>query len=71
MAINVAVRNRPLRQSDTTLPRGGGRKVLNPESRTAQESDLNWNGILAMMALLLVSFGLYGAAMGTYLTLMN
>jgi len=40
------------------------------ESRTEQE-DLNWNGILGMMALMLVSFGLYGAAVGTYFTLMS
>jgi hypothetical protein len=46
-------------------------EVVKHESRTEQESDLNWNAILGMMALLLVSFGLYGAAMGTYLTLMN
>jgi hypothetical protein len=38
------------------------------ESRTDQE-DLNWNAILGMMALMLVSFGLYGAAVGTYFTL--
>jgi hypothetical protein len=46
-------------------------ELVKVESRTEQESDLNWNAILAMMALLLVSFGLYGVAMGTYLTLMN
>jgi len=40
------------------------------ESRTEQE-DLNWNAILGMMALMLVSFGLYGAAVGTYFTLMS
>jgi len=38
-------------------------------SRTAQEVDLNWHGILGMMALMLVSFGLYGAAVGMYFTL--
>jgi hypothetical protein len=41
------------------------------ESRTEQERDLNWNAILGMMALMLVSFGLYGAAVGTYFTLMS
>jgi hypothetical protein len=39
------------------------------ESRTEQERDLNWNAILGMMALMLVSFGLYGAAVGMYFTL--
>jgi hypothetical protein len=39
------------------------------ESRTEQERDLSWNAILGMMALMLVSFGLYGAAVGTYFTL--
>jgi len=39
------------------------------ESRTAQEVDLNWNAILGMMALMLVSFGLYGAAVGMYFPL--
>jgi hypothetical protein len=43
--------------------------VLREESRTEQERDLNWNAILGMMALMLVSFGLYGAAVGTYFTL--
>ncbi len=38
------------------------------EPRTEQE-DLNWNAVLGMMALALVSFGLYGAAVGTYFTL--
>ncbi|MGC2196914.1 MAG: hypothetical protein WA628_19725 [Terriglobales bacterium] len=37
------------------------------EPRTEQE--LNWNAVLGMMALALVSFGLYGAAVGTYFTL--
>jgi hypothetical protein len=35
------------------------------------QGDLYWNGILAMMGLLLISFELKNAAMGTYLTLMN
>ena len=35
-----------------------------------QSEDLNWYGVLGMMAGLLVSFGLYGAAMGTYLALL-
>ena len=40
------------------------------EPRTEQtEQDLNWNAVLGMMALALVSFGLYGAAVGTYFTL--
>jgi hypothetical protein len=39
------------------------------ESPAAQEMDLNWHGILGMMALMLVSFGLYGAAVGMYFTL--
>ena len=39
------------------------------EPRTAQTEDLNWNAVLGMMALALVSFGLYGAAVGTYFTL--
>ena len=70
--MNVAVRRKPPAVNLTRRSPGAeGGKILNPESRTAQESELNWNGILAMMALLLVSFGLYGAAMGTYLTLMN
>ena len=43
---------------------------MREESRTAQE-DLNWNAILGMMALMLVSFGLYGAAVGTYFTLLS
>ena len=38
------------------------------EPRTEQE-DLNWNVVLGMMALALVSFGLYGAAAGSYLML--
>jgi hypothetical protein len=42
---------------------------LKEESRAEQERDLNWNAILGMMALMLVSFGLYGAAVGTYFTL--
>jgi hypothetical protein len=32
---------------------------------------LNWNAGLGMMASLLGSFALYGAAMGAYITLMN
>jgi hypothetical protein len=36
-----------------------------------QEKDLNWHAILGMMALMLVCFGLYGAAVGTYFTLMS
>ena len=42
---------------------------MGTESRAAQEADLNWHGILGMMALMLVSFGLYGAAVGMYFTL--
>jgi hypothetical protein len=42
---------------------------LKEESPAEQEQDLNWNAILGMMALLLVSFGLYGAAVGSYFTL--
>jgi len=41
---------------------------METEPRTEQE-DLNWNAVLGMMALALVSFELYGAAVGTYLTL--
>ena len=44
---------------------------MREESPTAQDQDLNWHGILGMMALMLVSFGLYGAAVGTYFTLMS
>jgi hypothetical protein len=44
---------------------------MRERSRTEQENDLNWHGILGMMALMLVSFGLYGAAVGTYFTLMG
>jgi hypothetical protein len=40
------------------------------EPRTEQQ-DLNWNAVLGMMALALLSFALYGAAIGTYLTLTN
>ena len=43
--------------------------MLREESRTAQDLDLNWNAILGMMALMLVNFGLYGAAVGMYFTL--
>ena len=42
---------------------------MREESRTAQDSDLNWNAILGMMALMLLCFGLYGAAVGSYFTL--
>ena len=52
-----------------SLPGRAEEVVLREESRTAQEVDLNWNGILGMMALMLVSFGLYGAAVGMYFTL--
>jgi hypothetical protein len=41
---------------------------MEKEPRTEKE-DLNWNVVLGMMALALVSFGLYGAAVGTYFTL--
>jgi hypothetical protein len=40
------------------------------EPRTANE-DLNWSAVLGMIALALVVLGLYGAAVGTYLTLTN
>ena len=50
-------------------PRGVKEVVLQQGSRTEQEKDLNWHAILGMMALMLVSFGLYGAAVGTYFTL--
>jgi len=51
---------------DRSLRSEGG--SVREESRTDQE-DLNWNAILGMMALMLVSFGLYGAAVGMYFTL--
>jgi hypothetical protein len=41
---------------------------MQKEPRTTPE-DLNWNAVLGMMALALVGLGLYGAAVGTYLTL--
>lgn len=44
---------------------------MREESRAEQEKDLNWHGILGMMALMLVCFGLYGAAVGTYFTLLS
>jgi hypothetical protein len=40
------------------------------EPRTEQR-DLNWNAVLGMMALAVLSLVLYGAAIGTYLTLTN
>ena len=43
--------------------------MLRQGSRAEQEKDLNWHAILGMMALMLVSFGLYGAAVGMYFTL--
>lgn len=43
---------------------------MDNESRT-QQGDLNWEAVLGMMAVLLVSFGLYGAAMGTYVVMMS
>jgi len=42
---------------------------MKKEQRT-QAEDLNWYAVLGMMAALLLSFGLYGAAMGSYLTLL-
>jgi len=60
----------PLRSYfEVSLPGRAEEVVVREESRTAQEMDLNWNGILGMMALMLVSFGLYGAAVGMYFTL--
>ena len=53
------------------LPQGAKEEVLQVGSRAEQDRDLNWHAVLGMMALALVSFGLYGAAMGTYLTLMD
>jgi len=41
------------------------------KQRPTQSEDLNWYGVLGMMAGLLMSFGLYGAAMATYITLMQ
>jgi hypothetical protein len=51
-------------------PKERRRMCMERELRTEQE-DLNWNAVLGMMALALVSFGLYGAAVGTYFTLTN
>lgn len=39
--------------------------------KNTQHEDLNWYGVLGMMAALLLSFGLYGAAAGAYLTLLG
>ena len=36
-----------------------------------EQRELNWNAVLGMMALALLSLVLYGAAIGTYLTLTN
>jgi hypothetical protein len=36
-----------------------------------EQPDLSWNAVLGMMALALLSLVLYGAAIGTYLTLTN
>jgi hypothetical protein len=60
----------PLRSySEVSLPGRAEGGCVREESRTAQEVGLNWNGILGMMALMLVSFALYGAAVGMYFTL--
>jgi hypothetical protein len=60
----------PLRSYlEVSLPGRAEGGCVREESRTAQEVDLNWHGILGMMALMLVSFGLYGAAVGMYFTL--
>jgi len=40
------------------------------EPRTEQK-DLSWNEVLGMVAWALLSLVLYGAAIGTYLTLTN
>ena len=58
----------PLAQNRKTALPGRRRIYMEREPRTEQE-DLNWNAVLGMMALALVSFGLYGAAVGTYFTL--
>jgi len=54
----------------TALPEGRRRTCMEREPRTEQP-DLNWNAVLGMMALALLSLVLYGAAIGTYLTLTN
>jgi hypothetical protein len=59
----------PLRSNEVFAPRRAKGGSVRTESRAAQEADLNWHGILGMMALMLVSFGLYGAAVGMYFTL--
>jgi len=41
------------------------------ESRSEEESELNWYAVLGLMALRLVSLGLYGVALGIYITLTN
>ena len=64
LAASVPLRSYP----ESFAPRQSGGGCVREESRTAQE-DLNWHGILGMMALMLVSFGLYGAAVGMYFTL--
>jgi hypothetical protein len=46
------------------------RTCMDREPRTEQQ-DLNWNAVLGMMALAVLSLVLYGAAIGTYLTLTN
>jgi hypothetical protein len=43
---------------------------MDREPRTEQQ-DLNWNAVLGMMALAVLGLVLYGAAIGTYLTLTN
>jgi len=65
LAVSVPLRS----YSEVSLPGGAEGGCVREESRTAQEVDLNWHGILGMMALMLVSFGLYGAAVGMYFTL--
>ena len=51
-------------------PKGAKEKWMEKKHPTESE-DLNWHVVLGMMAGLLVSFGLYGAAMATYITLMQ
>jgi|GEM_PF-3342520 hypothetical protein len=39
--------------------------------KKSQHEDVNWYAVLGMMAALLLSFGIYGAAVGAYLTLLG
>lgn len=61
----AAASSHPLARKEFALPERR-RKCM---EREPHQEDFNWNAVLGMMALALVSFGLYGAAVGTYFTL--